>query len=118
MKLKKYSQFWPYYLSQHLNPVCRALHVVGTLTSLGFVVLAFLLKKPSLVLAGIGVGYAFAWIGHFVFEKNRPATFQQPIYSFLSDFVMLFKILTGQISREILDLQKSRSERRSKDFSR
>ena len=43
------------------------------------------------------VGYGFAWVGHYVFEKNRPATFKHPWYSLAGDFVMFKDILIGRI---------------------
>jgi hypothetical protein len=97
--MKKYSslkEFYPYYYSEHQNSVCRVLHLMGTALSLTTIVwnvssLAF----HWLLLAPV-VGYGFAWIGHFFFEKNRPATFKNPFYSFISDFIMFYRVLTGK----------------------
>jgi hypothetical protein len=44
------------------------------------------------------IGYGFAWIGHFIFEKNRPATFKYPLYSLMGDFKMFWDVVTGKIS--------------------
>jgi len=92
-----FAAFYPFYLSQHSDRTCRRLHFVGT--SLGLVALlhAFSTLNFWWVLAGLAVGYAFAWVGHFFFEKNRPATFTHPLYSFLGDWVMWKEILTGKI---------------------
>jgi len=49
------------------------------------------------VLAALACGYAFAWVGHFFFEHNRPATFTHPLWSFMGDWVMWKDILTGKI---------------------
>ncbi len=86
-----FREFYPFYLSQHQNSVCRGLHVFGSLlvlTSLIFILWkrAFLFL-PLLLL----FGYGPAWIGHFFFEKNKPATFQYPLYSFVADWVMVYQ---------------------------
>jgi hypothetical protein len=92
-----FKEFYPFYLSEHRNGVCRLCHFLGSLTVLGgfiwFVSQGNIADMWILLL----VGYGSAWIGHFVFEKNRPATFQYPGYSFLGDWVMLKDILIGRI---------------------
>lgn len=93
------SEFWAFYLSEHQNPVNRALHLAGTSIAAVCIVLAFVLTWWMLVPALL-VGYAFAWIGHFVFEKNRPATFKRPLASFASDWRMWFLWLTGRLGKE------------------
>jgi hypothetical protein len=92
-----FAEFYPFYLSEHSNRTCRRLHFVGT--SLGLVFLLHALSTLNFwwVLAGLVVGYAFAWVAHFVFEKNRPATFTYPLYSFVGDWVMWKDILVGKI---------------------
>ncbi|MBX3023060.1 MAG: DUF962 domain-containing protein [Bdellovibrionales bacterium] len=99
--LKTWREFWPYYVREHLNPVSRALHVCGTALSL--ILLGVFVSQEQWAALWIVplCGYAFAWIGHFVFEKNRPATFRYPFFSLASDFVMLFKTLTFQMGKEI-----------------
>ena len=92
-----FRDFYPFYLAEHSNRTCRRLHFVGTSAGLVCLILAVLWARPSLVLLGLVIGYAFAWIGHFVFEKNRPATFTYPFYSFCGDWVMWKDILTGKI---------------------
>lgn len=96
--------FWPYYLSEHLHPVNRALHAVGSLCGLTWLGLAIAWRQPALILAALVSGYAFAWIGHFVIERNRPATFRYPLKSFLCDWLLLLYTLTGQVGREIARL--------------
>ena len=53
------------------------------------------------------VAYGFAWIGHFFFEKNKPATFQYPLYSLGSDFVMFWHMLTFQIGTKLEEAHKT-----------
>ena len=94
---RSFAEFYPYYLSEHSNRSCRRIHFVGS--SLGLLCLALLLVSgnPWWLLAGLIIGYAFAWVGHFYFEKNRPATFKYPFYSFAGDWVMWKDIATGKI---------------------
>lgn len=100
-ELKTLAEFWPFYLGEHLDPVNRALHALGSLLGLGLLVTAAALQQPWFILAGLVCGYSFAWTGHFGFEKNRPATFKYPFKSFLSDWRLLFLVLTGGAEREI-----------------
>jgi hypothetical protein len=96
-----FNDFWPFYLSQHLNPVCRVLHYAGTLAGVGLLLLFSVAGEWSKVPLAILPGYCLAWIGHFVFERNRPATFKYPLWSFWADFVMLWCFLTGRLSLEL-----------------
>jgi hypothetical protein len=95
-KYQSLKEFYPYYLSEHQNPTSRLLHFVGTGLVLVVLVLAIALENYSW-LAGIPVlGYGFAWVGHFFFEKNKPATFTYPFYSLASDFLLFFDLLRGK----------------------
>ncbi|WP_372769534.1 Mpo1-like protein [Pseudoalteromonas sp.] len=89
--------FYPFYLSQHQNTVCRRLHFVGSLLGLTCLAAAFILQAPYYILLGLVLGYLFAWIGHFVFEKNKPATFQYPLYSFVCDLLIFRDILLRRL---------------------
>ena len=92
-----FREFYPFYLGEHRDRTCRRLHFVGTSFAIGFIVLAFLRGDPRWLFASLLSGYAFAWVGHFFFEKNRPATFKHPLYSFAGDWVMYKDILVGKI---------------------
>ena len=98
LRFRSFAEFYPYYLGEHSNPTCRRLHFVGT--SLAIALLAYTIAsgKWLLLLAVPLAGYGFAWVGHFFFEKNRPATFTYPLYSLLGDFAMFRDILRGKIS--------------------
>ena len=95
-RYNSWSEFYPFYLQEHSNPTNRRLHVIGTMC---VVLLAAYVARTRdfrfLALLPL-VGYGFAWVGHFVFEKNRPATFKYPFYSLFSDFVMFFQTVTFQ----------------------
>jgi len=93
----RFADFYAFYLSEHSNRVCRRLHFAGT--SLVLVILLIAVAKADarwLLLAPLA-GYGFAWIGHFFFEKNRPATFTHPLYSFAGDWVMFWDVLRGRV---------------------
>ncbi len=91
-----FKEFWPFYVDQHKNPMNRLLHVVGTLLGVGLLVFSLGTEMYWLLALVPVVSYAFAWVGHLYFEKNKPATWQAPLYSLLGDFKMLFLILTGR----------------------
>jgi len=92
-----FRDFYPYYLSEHSNLVCRRLHYLGSTLALVFFVTALVTRSPWWVLVAFVAAYGCAWIGHFVFEKNRPATFSYPFYSFAGDWVMYADMLRGKI---------------------
>lgn len=92
-----FAEFYPFYLGEHSNRTCRRLHFLGS--SLALVCLAGVVATGDLRLLALGLvcGYGFAWLGHFGFEKNRPASFKRPLYSFMGDWRMYWEILTGRI---------------------
>ncbi len=92
-----FAEFYPFYLSQHENRICKILHFIGT--TIIFILLAVMFATNNFKLFFFIplAGYLFAWIGHFGFEKNRPATFKHPFYSLAADFRMYYDILFGKI---------------------
>ncbi|MBX3698913.1 MAG: DUF962 domain-containing protein [Dokdonella sp.] len=92
-----FREFYPYYLSEHENRTCRRLHFAGTSLVIGVVVAAIVRANPMWLLLAPLAGYGFAWVGHFFFEKNKPATFKHPLYSFIGDWVMYWDVLRGKI---------------------
>ena len=96
-RFNSFAEFYPYYLEEHRNPTCRRLHYVGSLLVLVVLGYALLSGQWLWLLALPVIGYGFAWVGHFVFERNRPATFQYPLYSLMGDWVMLKDMLTGRL---------------------
>jgi hypothetical protein len=88
--------FFPFYLREHQNPTSRLLHFTGTALIGLWIVLALITRNAAwLWLVPIG-GYGFAWVGHAFFERNKPATFQYPLYSLASDFILFWRLLTGR----------------------
>ncbi|MCH1928853.1 DUF962 domain-containing protein [Shewanella sp. A25] len=96
-RYKTFAEFYPFYLSQHQNPTCRWLHVLGSSLVLLVFIAAIMTQTSWLYWLMPIVGYGFAWIGHFIFEQNRPATFKYPIYSLMGDWVMFAQILMGKL---------------------
>ncbi|UPT72633.1 MAG: DUF962 domain-containing protein [Elusimicrobiota bacterium] len=94
-------EFWPYYVSEHLNPTNRRLHFVGTSLGLICAVFALVFLSPAFFALALFFGYGFAWVGHFGFERNKPATFKYPRLSFLADFRMYGLIARGRMDEEI-----------------
>lgn len=91
------AEFYPYYLTEHANRTCRRLHVVGTSLVLLTALYAVATQQWTALWLMPLFGYFFAWVGHFFFEHNKPATFKYPFYSLVSDFIMYKDILTGKI---------------------
>ena len=94
---KSFAEFYPFYLSEHNNLTCRRLHFAGSSLSLMCFAALLVTGNPWWLLAGLLVGYGFAWVGHFGFEKNKPASFKRPLYSFMGDWVMYKDIWTGKV---------------------
>lgn len=94
-----FEQYYQHYLSLHQNKTCRRLHVLGQIMTILFLI--FIIKMggwywllfPLLPF----VVYPFAWTGHFLFARNKPAAFKNPIWAKISDWRMLFDILRGKI---------------------
>ena len=93
----RFADFYPFYLGEHQDRTCRRLHFLGSTLALGCLALLLATGRPVSLLAGLLCGYGCAWIGHFVFEKNKPASFKRPLYSFMGDWVMYRDIWTGRI---------------------
>jgi hypothetical protein len=95
-RIKTLKEFYPYYLSEHKNSISRLLHFIGTTLFFVFLMGAFLFHNMWFIVACPLAGYSFAWVGHFFFEKNKPATFKYPLFSLASDFILYFEILNGK----------------------
>jgi hypothetical protein len=94
-RFTSFEAFYPYYIHEHSNRTCRRIHIVGS----GLVIAAGLMGlfvNAWWFAAMPLVGYGFAWVGHFFFEKNRPATFQYPLWSLMGDWRMFFETVGGK----------------------
>ena len=100
-RIQRYDAFWPYYLGEHRRPRTRALHYFGSLGGVAIALAAIATGHWWLLVPALVAGYLFAWIGHAFVERNRPATFTYPLWSFVSDFRMLWFWLTGRLDGEM-----------------
>ena len=94
---RSFREFYPASLAEHKEHSTRRLHFVGTLIVIVALAVALLKRDARWLLLAPLFGYGLAWIGHFVFERNRPATFRHPLYSLAGDFVMFKDILLGRL---------------------
>jgi hypothetical protein len=113
-KFDTYDEFFLHYLGQHSDGRNRLLHACGTVLGLAVVVAALWLRHPWFALLFIPVGYSFAWVGHLVLERNKPATWDYPWWSFISDFRMLGLMLTGKIGEWMRRAEKHASAARQR----
>lgn len=104
--MNSYREFWPYYVSQHLQPGTRALHFVGTAAAILCVIAAVGAQAWWLLLLGPVAGYGPAWIAHAFVERNKPATFTHPVWSLIGDFHMFGLMCLGRMDAEIARLER------------
>lgn len=106
-RIASFAEFWPYYVGEHRVPLTRGLHYLGTSMAFASVAVGILTLNPwAFVLAPV-FGYGPAWIGHFFVEKNKPATFKYPGWSFLGDMKMVGLALRGKMAQEVTRLYGS-----------
>ena len=100
-KIDNYADFWLFYVWEHSNKTNQTLHFIGTVLGSTLVIFSLAYSNFSWLIAAPVVGYGLAWVGHFVIQKNRPATFRYPLWSFLSDFRMCAYLLLGRMDEEL-----------------
>jgi hypothetical protein len=97
-RIAGFAEFYPFYLTQHAHRMCRRTHFIGSSLALACIAMGIVSGPGWWFLAALVAGYGGAWIGHFYYEKNRPASFAQPLYSLRADWVMYWQMLTGKLS--------------------
>ena len=100
-RINTYAEFWDFYVLEHSEPLTRRLHFAGT--SLGILLLVWILSSGNYIYLPLClvVGYAFAWVSHFFVEHNKPASFKYPLWSFVSDYKMMWLMINGKMDAEI-----------------
>jgi hypothetical protein len=98
---ESFQQFWQHYLRQHSQGSTRMLHVLGTGLGVLALIAGLIMVNPMIALVGTGIGYLFAWSGHFLVEHNRPAMVSHPTWSFQCDVRMFRLMITGQLGAEL-----------------
>lgn len=109
-RFKSFEEFWPFYVLEHSNKTNRILHFVGTSAALTILGAAAIKKKPGMIPLALVAGYGCAWVGHFMIEGNRPATFTYPLWSLMGDFKMWSKMVRGKMDREVERQQGKRAK--------
>jgi hypothetical protein len=99
-RLASFAAFWPYYVAQHRDPVNRALHFLGTSLALASLAAALTLSRWWWLAVPVA-GYGAAWVGHFFFERNKPATFRYPLWSLVGDLRMYALLWLGRMDPEL-----------------
>jgi hypothetical protein len=94
---RSFGDFYPFYLGEHANRICRRLHFAGTSIAAALLITAVVMRSGWLVALAIVQGYAFAWVGHYFFEHNKPATFKHPIFSLIGDWRLWWDILSRKV---------------------
>jgi hypothetical protein len=95
---QSFEEFYPLYLAEHSDRMCRRLHFVGSTAALGCFIMMVMTRQPIYLAYGLLAGYGCGWVGHFFFEKNKPASFKHPLYSFMGDWIMYRDIWMRKIS--------------------
>jgi hypothetical protein len=113
-RFNSFSEFWPFYAMEHSKSGTRILHVIGTTAGATLIVYFIATGRWWLFPLGLIPGYGFAWFAHFVVEKNKPATFQYPLWSFMGDYKMIAMMLAGRMQSEIEQARQLRNSERSR----
>jgi len=105
-KFNSLKEFYPFYLTEHSDSVCRTLHFIGTGLVIALAVAGIVTVNWKFFVLMPFTGYGFAWVGHFFFEKNKPAAFGNPFYSLASDFMMFWHIISFQLPKKMEESKK------------
>lgn len=100
-EMKSFEEFWPFYVREHSRRGTRALHAAGTAAATALAVGLLATGRWRWLPVALVPGYAAAWLGHFLVEHNRPATFKHPLWSLVGDYKMFALMLAGRMDEEV-----------------
>jgi hypothetical protein len=92
-----FEEFFPTYLEAHSKRATRMVHATALLTALGIGGVGIATWQPRLILLALATGYLPAFCSHWLIEGNQPKTFGHPVLSFRGDFVMVWRMLRGEL---------------------
>ena len=100
-EFNSFAEFWPHYVGEHSRPATRALHAAGTLASVALIAGLLARRKWKFLPLALVPGYGLSWVGHYLVERNRPATYGHPAWSLAADFKMVGLTLAGRMGQEV-----------------
>lgn len=109
-RFQTFEEFWPYYVAEHSEPATRTMHAIGTTAAVACVAACISARKWKLLPLALVPGYGAAWLAHALIEKNKPATFDYPLWSFLADYKMVGLMLAGKMDEEVIRVMRARRE--------
>ncbi len=111
-QFKTFDEFWPHYVKEHSQSATRTIHAIGTMAGMACAVALLANRKWKLLPLALVPGYGAAWLSHFLIEKNKPATFNFPLWSFMGDYKMLKLMVEGKMEKEIERIGREELESR------
>jgi hypothetical protein len=78
-----FASYYRTYRAKHLDARNRLLHLLAKVLALGAILAAVVTQRYVLLLAAPILAVAPCWIGHLLFERNRPASWDEPNASLL-----------------------------------
>jgi hypothetical protein len=100
-RFRTFDEFWPHFVRIHAKKATRLVHFAGTTAAVVCITGGVVLRKPLLFAIAAAAGYGPAWAAHSFIEKNRPASFDYPLWSLQAGLLMWTMILTGTMDAEV-----------------
>jgi hypothetical protein len=107
---QSFDEFWPHYVKEHSQPETRTIHAIGTTVGMACALALIAGRKWKYLPLALIPGYGAAWLSHFLIEKNKPATFEHPLWSFMGDYKMLGLMIEGKMDAEVERVMTAESD--------